>query len=122
MATELTLDAFFAGAPTSRRLFETLATAVAAAGPATMRVTKSQIAWKRRRGFAWAWMPSRYLKREAAPLVLSVSLPWRDQSSRWKQIVEPRPGQLMHHLELYQLADVDAPVREWLKQAWQAAA
>jgi Domain of unknown function (DUF5655) len=118
----MTLDAFFAGKPQPHTIFGLIAPMVEDIGPATIRVTKSQIAFRRRRAFAWVWMPDRYLRGRTAPLVLSVSLPWRDESPRWKQVGEPYPGRFMHHLELYDPAEVDDEVRAWLRQAWEAAA
>jgi hypothetical protein len=117
----MTPDQFFAGKPLPQSLFALVRHAVDAIGPNSMRVTKSQIAFRRRRAFAWVWLPGQYLRGHVAPLVLSVSLPWRDQSPRWKEIVEPAPGRFMHHLELYDPADVDRDVSAWLRQAWEAA-
>lgn len=82
-----------------------------------MRVTKSQIAFHRGRAFAWAWMPAKWLGGNMAPLVLSVRLPRRDRSRRWKEVVEPAPGRFMHHLELYVPGDIDTQVRRWLAAA-----
>jgi hypothetical protein len=118
----MTPDEFFASQPLSKQLFETVRREIEALGASSMRVSKSQIAFKRRRGFAWVWMPAQYLKREAAPLVLSVSLPRRDPSARWKQIVEPYPGRFMHHLELYGATEIDDEVRSWLRAAWELGA
>ncbi|MBN1661408.1 MAG: hypothetical protein JXA93_23655 [Anaerolineae bacterium] len=87
-----------------------------------MRVSKSQIAFRRRRSFAWVWRPGQYLKGEVAPLVLTLSLPQRDASPRWKEVVEPAPGKFTHHLELYDVVDVDDQVRRWLRYAWEGAA
>jgi hypothetical protein len=91
---------------------------VESVGPAELRATKSQVAFRRRRAFAWAWMPGQYLRRPATPLVLTVALPRRDPSPRWKQVVEPRPGRFVHHLELYTRADLDEEVIAWLREAW----
>jgi hypothetical protein len=66
-------------------------------------------------------MPEQYLKWKAAPLVLTVLLPWRDESPRWKQVVEPYPGRFTHHLELYETADIDEEVVGWLREAWEGA-
>ena len=118
----MTPDEFFAGQAQSNQLFETVRREVEALGESSMRVSKSQVAFRRRRGFAWVWMPGQYLKRKAAPLVLSLSLPRRDESPRWKEIVEPYPGRFMHHLELYDLAEFDNQVRNWLREAWEAGA
>lgn len=117
----MTPDDFFAGRPLAQALFALIRGAVDAIGPASLRMTKSQIAFRRRRGFAWVWLPDRYLRGRTAPLVLSISLPWRDRSPRWKEVVEPAPGRFMHHLELYDPADVDEGVRAWLRQAWETA-
>ncbi len=117
----VTLDEFFSGYEASRRLFDALRGLVESVGESGLRVTKSQIAFERRRAFAWAWVPDRYLGGGHAPLVLSVALARRDISSRWKQIVEPSPGRFMHHLELYSAAELDDEVREWLREAWAAA-
>ena len=118
----MTLDDFFAGRDESRLIFDTLRAAIAAVGEAELRVTKSQVAFRRRRAFAWAWIPGTYLRGRHAPLVLTVSLRRRDSSTRWKEIIEPRPGRFTHHLELYTPSDIDDQVRTWLREAWADAA
>lgn len=118
----MTPEQFFAGKPLPHALFARVAQLVEALGPASLRTTKSQVAFRRRRAFAWVWMPERYLRRPAAPLVLSIALPWRDSSPRWKEVAEPAPSRFMHHLELYDPAELDDEVRAWLGQAWEAAA
>jgi len=114
-------DEFFAGHPDSRALFDALRRAVEELGPVAVRVTKSQVAFRRHRAFAWAWMPGMYLRGPRPPLVLTVALRRRDSSPRWKQIVEPVPGRFTHHLELHSDADIDDEVRSWLQEAWEAA-
>ena len=116
------LDEFFAGREESRQILGTLRRAIEAIGPAELRVTRSQIAFRRRRAFAWAWTPDRYLRGpRLAPLVLTLALPRRDPSPRWKQVVEPVPGRFTHHLELRSPAEIDAEVHAWLREAWAAA-
>lgn len=117
---EYSVGTFFAGHAESRRIFDAVATAISSLGPVQCRVTKSQIAFRRRIGFAWVWMPVQYLGR-GAPLVLSVALRRRDGSARWKEIVETAPGRFMHHLELRAAGEVDAQVLAWLAEAWEAA-
>jgi Domain of unknown function (DUF5655) len=53
--------------------------------------------------------------------VLTVVLPERDGDPRWKEVVEPRPGVFMHHLELRVADDIDDPVKSWIKRAYDAA-
>ena len=117
----MTLDEFFTGHDDSRQIFDALHSAIEDFGPVETRVTKSQVAFRRRRAFAWAWMPGTYLRGQHAPLVLTLGLRYRDASPRWKEIVEPKPGRFTHHLELYSSADIDDEVRAWLQAAWEAA-
>ena len=112
---------FFAGRQESWRLFEALRAAVDALGPVEVRVTKSQVAFRRRRPFAWAWMPGMYLHAPCPPLVLTVALRRRDPSPRWKQVVEPAAGRFTHHLELNSAAEIDVEVLAWLHEAWEQA-
>jgi len=117
----MTLDEFFAGHGQPRRIFDALLAAADELGPVELRVTKSQVAFRRRTGFAWAWIPQMYLAGRVAPLVLSVPLRRRDESPRWKEVVEPYPGRFMHHLELRDPSEIDAEVRGWLAEAWESA-
>ena len=116
-----TLDEFFEGLQESQYLFETVLKEINALGAAEMRVRKSQIAFRRKRAFAWVWVPGKYLRGKTAPLVLTLSFRSRNPSPRWKEIVEPYPGRFTHHLELYSTQDIDAEVRGWLRDAWLAA-
>ena len=116
------LDELFSGRDESRRIFDALRAAIEAFGPFDIRVTKSQVALRRSKAFAWVWVPGMYLRGQHAPLVLTLSLDKRDDSPRWKEIVEPSPGRFTHHLELRSESAIDDEVRHWLHEAWQAAA
>jgi hypothetical protein len=117
----MTVEEYFGEQRESQELFAAVAEAIAEIGPATVHASKSQIAFRRQRNFAWVWMPGKYLRRKTAPLVLTLSFAMRSESPRWKEIVEPQPGRFTHHLELYDVEDVDDEVRGWLRQAWEAA-
>ena len=118
----MTLDEFFAGRPDSRQIFEALFIAIGALGPVEVRVTRSQVAFRRRKAFAWAWMPGAYLRGQVPPLVLTLGLRRRHPSPRWKEVVEPYPGRFTHHLELRSTAEIDDEVHTWLQEAWADAA
>lgn len=92
----------------------------AALGPMEIRVSKSQIAFRRRRGFAYLWRPGTYVK-SVVPLVLSLALPYQAASARFKEIVHPSPRIWMHHLELLDSGGLDADVEHWMRQAYEAA-
>ena len=117
----MTLDEFFAGHADSWQLFEVLRSAIEDLGPVEMRITKSEVAFCRKKAFAWAWTPGRYLHGKHALLVLTLGFRQRDASPRWKEIVEPKPGRFTHHLELHSTTDIDDEVRTWLQAAWAAA-
>jgi hypothetical protein len=118
----MTLDEYFAGQDESRKVFEAVRRVIESIGPAEVRVSKSQVSFRRRTAFVWVWMPGQYLRRKVAPLVLTLGFRRRDASPRWKQVVEPAPGRFTHHLELYSPADIDDEVRAWLEDAWAEAA
>lgn len=118
----MTIDEYFDGKDESRQLFDALRRVIETVGAAEIRVTKSQIAFRRNKAFAWAWMPGKYLRRKAAPLVLTLGFRHKDTSPRWKEIVEPAPGWFTHHLEIYSTSDIDDQVRDWLRDAWMEAA
>jgi hypothetical protein len=121
-AEPIALDEFFAGRePESRRLFEAVREAVDSIGPAEVRATKSQVAFRRRIVFASTWIPGQYLRGATPPLVLTVDLHRRDASPRWRQVVEPYPGRFTHHLELRSSAQIDDEVLGWLREAWEQA-
>jgi hypothetical protein len=115
------LDEFLSGYEEARPIFDALRAEIDSLGSVDVRVTRSQVAFRRRRPFAWAWVPARYLGR-GAPLVLTLSFDHRDGSPRWKEIVEPAPGRFTHHLELRTASEIDGEVRAWLREAWEAGA
>ena len=118
---KMTLDEFFAENDDSRVLFEALFSMIEGIGRIEIRISKSQIAFSRKRAFAWAWIPGKYLKGEQAPLVLSISLGRRDTSDRWKEVVEPTKGRFMHHLELRPSDEIDDEIHGLLREAWSEA-
>lgn len=118
----MTLDEYFNGKEKPRKLFESVRRVMESMGTMEIRVTKSGIAFRRRKAFAWVWMPGKYLRGKSAPLVLTIALHHKDLSARWKQVVEPYPDRFIHHLELHSAKDIDQEVRNWLLDAWTTAA
>ncbi len=123
---QIPLEQYFAGAGAgadarSGELFAVVRAAIESVGPSELRVTKSQIEFRHSGGFAWVWLPAQYLRGTVAPLVLTIKLSRRDASPRWKEVVEPRRGRFIHHLELQSCEDVDEEVLNWLREAWGQA-
>lgn len=87
----------------------------------TERTTVSQVALRRRRGFAILWRPRQYLGDAAAEVVLSLALPHPLESPRFKEVAHPARTTWMHHLEITSVDDVDAEVLGWLREAARIA-
>ena len=68
------VEDFFHDAPLGRSVYDELVRLVDGLGPATARITKSQVAFRRRGGFCWVWLPPMYLSHPGADVVVSVAL------------------------------------------------
>ncbi|KRE78570.1 DUF5655 domain-containing protein [Arthrobacter sp. Soil763] len=120
--TESTPEEVFSGSPRGLALFRAVEGLLVTLGPAAVsgqvhvRATKSQVAFRARRGFAYVWWPGRYV-RSTVPAVLSIALHERLASPRFKSVVQVSPSLWMHHLELHSEEDLDAEVADWLRRA-----
>ncbi|MCU1445764.1 DUF5655 domain-containing protein [Cryobacterium sp.] len=122
LAKTIPLEEFFEGCdPLAPVLFDTVRSRILSIGETEMRVTKSQIAFRRLRSFAWTWLPGQYLSGAVAPLVLSIDLDRFDTSPRWKEVAEPTLNHFMHHLELRRAEELDDEVFDCLREAWSKA-
>ncbi len=119
-ADDRLLEEFFDGSPEGRALYDVVERAVAGFGDVTVTVTRSQVAFRRRRGFAYVWRPGQYVRSDV-PAVLSIALPHDVGSPRFKSVAHPSRGVWMHHLELRDAAQVDDEVRRWLRAAYDDA-
>jgi hypothetical protein len=117
---EMTPESFFRDFPDGLALFHAVQSAVQAVGAFDVRVTKSQIAFRRGRGFAYVWRPGQYVG-SGVPAVLSIALPRRVCSGRFKSVVHPSARVWMHHLELSNSSQIDDEVRNWLAEAYENA-
>jgi hypothetical protein len=98
LAEKPTPEDFFAGHPRGLEMFEPVRTMLGRLGPNHVTTSKSQVAFRRRRGFAYVWMPGQYLAKPDSEVVLSIALGRPDPSPRFKEVVQPTPGHWMHHL------------------------
>ncbi|NLG22668.1 MAG: hypothetical protein GX555_14700 [Actinomycetales bacterium] len=115
-----TPEDLFQGFPEGLAMCRAVQEAVSTVGETTVRVTKSQIAFGRRRGFAYVWRPGQYVNSEV-PAVLSIALPREVKSERFKEVVHPSANVWMHHIELHDPAEVDDQIVEWLTEAYASA-
>jgi hypothetical protein len=118
-----TPEEFFAESDEALAVYRRIEGLVTRAGvPFTVRTSKSQVTFRRRRGFAYVWMPGRYLKNPTADVVLSIALDRHIPSERFKEVVHPAPSVWMHHLEIHTPDDLDDEVGRWLHHALDRAA
>jgi hypothetical protein len=111
-------EEYFAGHDLARAVFDRLGAVLDAAGvDHSVRITRTQASYRRRRGFAYVWMPGEHLGRPAAEAVVSFGLGHPLASERFKSVVRPAPHLWMHHLEIASVDDVDAEVEGWLLAA-----
>ncbi|HEU4514867.1 MAG TPA: DUF5655 domain-containing protein [Nocardioidaceae bacterium] len=117
----LTVEEFFADAPLGAQVYDALVGVVDDLGPATVRVSKSQVAFRRRTGFCWVWQPGMYLRNPGAEVVVSLALDHEEASSRWKQVTQVSGRRWMHHLEVRSLDDIDDDLAAWTAAAYALA-
>jgi hypothetical protein len=117
---EHTPQSFFRGFPNGLALFNAVQAAVEEVGASDLRVTTSQIAFRRGRGFAYVWRPGQYVNSEI-PAVLSIALPRKVSSNRFKSVAHPSTRVWMHHIELSDSSQIDDEVRSWLAEAYESA-
>jgi len=94
--------------------------AVSRFGEASMTVTKSQVAFRRRRGLAYVWRPGQYVDSDV-PAVPSMALPHEVSSTRFKEVAHPSTNTRMHLIELHEASELDDQVLGWLSEAYVSA-
>lgn len=114
-------EAFLDGHPTAMSVYEKVCGCLDELGSFEVRTTKSQIAFQRKRGFAYLWLPGQYLTHPEADVVLSIALGREVRSERFKEVVHPSQRHWMHHLEVHGPDEVDGEVVDWLREAFERA-
>lgn len=117
MVIGVTPQEFFAGNEQAVEIFERVHSIASTVGSIDVRVGKSQVALRRRTGFAYLWRPGQYLARPQADLVLTIALGRHDRSPKFKQVVHPSAHHWMHHLEITSIDDIDGAVAAWIREA-----
>lgn len=110
---------FFAGRPGELALYETLrARVVERVGEFCVRVSRTQITFAGKYGFAFVSHPRR--KREDG-LLVSFGLSHRQESDRIAYASEPYPHRWTHHLLISRQEEIDGELLDWIQEAhWYA--
>jgi hypothetical protein len=125
MKTETAPDtgspSLFDGGALALDVFRSVRRTLEEIGDVDVRITSTQASFRRRRGFAYVWMPTAWIDAPGDVVVLSIALDHEVQSPRFAQVLEPAPGRWMHHLEIRTVDEVDDEVTGWLADAWTGA-
>ena len=113
-------DDFFDGRPAGQAIYRAVARYVLAMDGVSVRATRSQVAFTRRRDFALVWRPGQYVASDV-PAAVSFALPHPLTSDRITSVAHPSPKAWMHHVELRSPAEFDTELRAWLEDAWVEA-
>ena len=109
--------ALFSESPLGIAVFERIVAMLDGVEGVTVRSSKSQVAFRRRRGFAYLWRPGQYLRHTDVEVVLSIALDRLEPSVRFKQVAHPAPSVWMHHIEIRDLGVLDEEMAGWLLEA-----
>lgn len=120
MTDRVGVEQFFADNPIGLAVHDRVVAVLDDLGSYEIGVSRSQVAFRRRRGFAYLWLPRRYVRR-GAEVVLSLALDREMPSPRWKEVAHPAASTWMHHLEVNAAAELDDEVAGWLAEAYRAA-
>lgn len=123
-ATPSTPEDLFAHSPTGLTICRAFATLVAevTGDDVTTRTTKTQVAFRRRRGFAFVWPPWVGVRDHVdAPAVVSFVLPREVRTPRIEQVAHPTSTAWTHHVEVRDPAELDDEVAAWVREAYDAA-
>lgn len=113
-------EEFFAPDQKAVSIYRALARPLVRLEDVHVAVSKSQVSFRARRGFAYAWAPERYVNSDV-PVVVSIALSEALRSPRFKEVAHPSPSTWMHHVELRLVKDVDRELAGWLQRAYEEA-
>jgi hypothetical protein len=109
--TERQVDAYFAGKPQSRQVFDAARRTIEAAGPATMTV-RTQISFGNDRKFAWFWLYNVTKKNPNGVLHLMLAIDEAVESSHVRNVEQVSNARWNHQIVLPIVADAESA---WLR-------
>ncbi|MFH5835002.1 DUF5655 domain-containing protein [Proteiniclasticum sp. C24MP] len=114
---------FFERMPQAQPLYEKLRDNIIKKFPdVAVKIQKSQISFSNRHQFAFVWLPVRKMKnRPERYIVVSFGLPYRIESSRIIEAVEPYPSRWTHHLIIADPLEIDGELMKWIEEAYNFA-
>jgi hypothetical protein len=123
MTTDMTTDEllFFGRLPRFLPVYEALKNILMARYPEmAVKVTKTQISFRSRYGFAMVSLP--YRRKKEWPreyLMVSFGLPAQEKSPRIAASTEACPGRWTHHVIVERPEELDAELLGWIDEAYR---
>ena len=111
---------FFSGHEAAIPIYEKLENRILAAIPdVKVKVSKTQISFSHKRGFAFvSFNPCRMAKERAEVwMTVSFGLRYQKQSSRIDVATEPYPNRWTHHVMVGSVDEIDDELMAWLIEA-----
>lgn len=111
---------FFSGHERAIPIYETLEGRILAAIPdAAIKVSKTQISFSHKRGFAFvSFNPCRRAKeRPEIWMTVSFGLGYQKRSPRIDAATEPYPNRWTHHVTVGSVEEIDEELMGWLMEA-----
>lgn len=111
---------FFEKSPTALPLYEALEQKILSEmDGVTVRVQKTQIAFARRRNFAFvSFLPVRRAQdRPESYITVTFGLGYQKKSPRIDAAVEPYPNRWTHHVLVSSVGEMDEELMGWLREA-----
>lgn len=106
---------FFAGRPEELALYEVLRARVAGrVGAFRVKVSKTQITFAVRYGFAFVSHPRR---KQDRGILVTFGLSHRQVSDRIQYASEPYPHRWTHHMLVGSEAEIDGELLDWIEEA-----
>ena len=120
--TDRLIEKLFEDRSESFRLFHLVNDFVHSLGPVDVVVTKTQVAFGRKRRFAWVWLPQMWIRKQPGDsITLTFGLDHRIRDLAIKESLEPYPGRFTHHVVITKAKDFNIRIRDWLREAYEQA-
>jgi len=120
---EVAYLSFFSETPRAIPLYEAIRDFICTEfADVNIKVSKTQISFSNRYGFAFVSLPYRKVKgRPAVYVILTFGLGYKLEHPRIAESVEPYPGRWTHHVIIQSVDEIDGQVKGWLKEAYTFA-
>lgn len=86
---------------------------------AVVKVSKTQVSFSNRYGFAYIWPPFRRVRgRPGIYAILTFGLAYEKVHPRIAEAVEPYPGRWTHHVPVAGEEEIDDELMEWVRESY----